>query len=163
MAVGGSFDYSVSPGPYFWLWNFNFEFDLDWSIDLDLDLDLTWTWLGPDLDLTWTWSLTILNGSCRMHVYVLQNIVRTWSSEKGNSMNLLIPQNHTLPGRIYILFPKFVLQEKKILYIDPWLSSLNENWVKPVAQNHEDNKSLKERILSSLELFSLMRLDSIAI
>ena len=115
---------------------------------------------GPGIEMM---DIKILNGSCRMHVYVLQNIVRTWSSEKGNSMNLLIPQNHTLPGRIYIFFPKYVLQEKKILYIDPWLSSLNENWVKPVPQNHEDNKSLKERILSSLELFSLMRLDSIAI
>ena len=51
MAVGGwrwgTFDYSVSPGPYFWLWNFNFEFVLDWNIDLDFDLDLTWTWPGP--------------------------------------------------------------------------------------------------------------------
>ena len=36
----GTFDYNVSPGPYFWLWNFNFEFALDWNIDLDLDLDL---------------------------------------------------------------------------------------------------------------------------
>ena len=52
---------------------------------------------------------------------------------------------------------------RKFFFVDQWLSSLNENWVKPVAQNHEDNKSLKEQILSSLELFSLMRLDSIAI
>ena len=40
VAVGGSFDYSVSPGPYFLLWNLNFEFVLDRNIDLDLDLEL---------------------------------------------------------------------------------------------------------------------------
>ena len=49
MGGSGSFDYSVSLGPFFWLWNFNFEFVLDWKLDLDLIQDMTWTW---------TWSLT---------------------------------------------------------------------------------------------------------
>ena len=48
---GGTFDYSVSPGPSFlsfWHWIFNIEFDLLMDIDLDLDLDLD---LHQDLDL----------------------------------------------------------------------------------------------------------------
>ena len=70
-----TFDYSVSPGPYFWLWNFNFDFVLDWNIVLDLDLDLT---------VTWTWSLTIFlllkaeNSWPHLWYILLHNPVPLW-------------------------------------------------------------------------------------
>ena len=77
---------------------------------------------GPGIEMM---DIKILNGTCSMHVYVLQNIVKTWSSEKGEYNKLInIPEPHFVCMDLNLKFSPKKCCRNKIHGLEP---SKNEN------------------------------------